>query len=143
MRPSFPERLRFVISFWVVPLAFIASRSNAEVRVESEQRLGRVQIPFVANQGVTNPVVAFYAPTFAGTTSVMRNGKIVYSLRGSSGDATAAPGREIRRQRSPQSLAGWTLTETPVRSLSGAVRVTGEEPSETRVSYFLGNTRAG
>ena len=42
--------------------------------------LRQVSIPFVKNQGLMNPEVAYYAKTFAGTVFVGKSGDLVYSL---------------------------------------------------------------
>ncbi|MEO8191523.1 MAG: hypothetical protein ABI682_14370, partial [Acidobacteriota bacterium] len=90
-----------------------------------------MRIPFVANSGQTDSSVAFYAPTFAGTVFVTRDGRIVYSL---AGERALASGR-----RSPGRTPGWSLTETAV---NGRARPSGGEPASTRVSYFVGNDPA-
>src|SRR5258706_15690806 len=75
------------------------------------QRLSGVRIPFIANLGQTDSMVAYYAATFAGTVFVTRRGEIVYALperrspkptgASSNGDANALND-------------GWTLTETAI-----------------------------
>ena len=94
------------------------------------KRVGGVRLPFVANHGQTNPAVAYYAPTFAGTVYVTKKGEIVYSLPAPSERRDGLlPARKAAG-------AGWTLTETPVR---GSARVAAERLAEAQVSYFIGN----
>ena len=81
-------------------------------QTEAGRKLSGLRIPFVANAGQTDSAVAFYAPTFAGTAFVTRDGKIVYSL------------------------PGWALTESPVK---GKPRLAGGTPALTGVSDFRGN----
>ena len=88
-------------------------------------RLGGVPVPFVANNGQVDPRVAYYAPTFAGTVFVTRQGQLVYTL----------PAPAQRRS----SGAGWSLTETLA---GGRVTPEGRDRSATGVSYFLGNDPA-
>ena len=61
-----------------------AARASGEVgRAVDEcvkQRLSGLHISFLANEGQTDPAVAYYAQTFAGTVFVTRDGQIVYSL---------------------------------------------------------------
>src|SRR5262245_46412144 len=68
-------------------------------------QLAGIQLPFIANEGQVDARVAYYAPTFAGTLFVTRQGEIVYGL------ATAPTGarRDPRRSETGQ---GWSLTET-------------------------------
>ena len=44
------------------------------------QKIGKLQIPFIANEGQADKKVAFYANTFGGTVFVTKEGEIVYSL---------------------------------------------------------------
>jgi hypothetical protein len=110
-----------------------ASRS-VQARVEIE-RLAGVQIPFVANSGQTDPAVAYYASTFAGTVFVTRDGRIVYSLPGEPPTASDARPPDTKARR-----GGWSLTETIV---GGQARPRGSDPAATRVNYFFGNDPAG
>jgi hypothetical protein len=113
--------------------------ASNEIRGTSDQQIresvSRVRIPFVGNAGQIDPTVAYYAPTFAGTVYVTRDGKIVYSLPGEKVPASGvrSPGR---RSRSSVNKSSWSLTETPVR---GRVRPTGIDPASTGISYFVGN----
>ena len=112
------------------------------------QRLSGVHIPFVANSGQTDLAVAYYAPTFAGTVFVTRDGQIVYSLPG--GRVFASRDRQVvdsppkgtssvASSRSPGRKGGWTLTETVI---GGRARPSGSDQASTHVSYFLGNDPA-
>ena len=95
------------------------------------EQLSRLRIPFVPNAGQTNSAVAFYAPTFAGTVFVTRDGRIVYSLPGKKAAAS--------RRRSAGRKPGWSLTETAV---GGRAFPCAGDPAATRVSYFHGNDPA-
>jgi len=89
-------------------------------------------LPFVENVGQSDPHVAYYAPTFAGTVFVTRDGELVYALpaprAGTSWRAGAhGPG------------GGWTLTESFVEGRASPV---AREPAPTHVSLFRGNDPA-
>ena len=122
------------LSRWVlgIVLPVVSSASGADTgsgAVEAaRQKLGGVRVPFVANTGQTDPAVAYYATTFAGTVFVTREGRIVHSLPGR--NATASVGSSSARS------AGWSLTETLV---GGNARPGGRERASTRVSYIVGN----
>jgi hypothetical protein len=122
----------FGFSWWVaLSLLFVSGASGEARRVADEvvsERLSGLNIPFIANSGQTDPAVAYYAQTFAGTVFVTRDGRIVYSLPGVK--ASASGGLPSIRK------AGWSLAETPV---GGRARPSGSERASTRVSYFLGN----
>jgi hypothetical protein len=109
------------------PLAH-AKADDAQVRAQ----LAGVRLPFILNQGHTDARVAFYAPTFAGTLFVTRQGDLVYSLPGVTAGAP-------RGGRQTSAIPGWTLTE---RLRGARVRPVGQEPSATGVSCFLGNDPA-
>ncbi len=94
-------------------------------------RLSGVRIPFIANAGQTNPAVAYYAQTFAGTVFVTRDGKIVYSLPGEKASTT---GEQYPNKSATKD--GWSLTET---FIGGRARPSEGEPAAAQVSYFLGN----
>ncbi len=83
-------------------------------------RAARVSIPFIENTGQASARVAFYAPTFAGTAFVTRDGGLVQSLAS---------------RRGP----GWSLAETFV---GGRACPEGRDASETRVSSFIGGDPA-
>ena len=102
-----------------------------------KEHLAGIRIPFIANAGQTDPAVAYYAPTFAGTVFVTRDGQIVYSLPGKSA------GNEKEPQGHPRAAAsaGWSLTESPVGATgeSRRARPVAQNRAQTQVSYFLGN----
>ena len=104
---------------------------TSEKRVR--ERLSQLHVPFIANAGQTDGAVAFYAPTFAGTVFITRDGRIVYSLPGERTSASTSRSRSAGRKR------GWSLTETAV---NGRARPSGGDRASTRVSYFRGNDPA-
>ena len=138
------RRLRIAWSL-ALPLIFAGTASG-----EVKERLAGVHIPFIANAGQTDPRVAYYAQTFAGTVFVTRDGRIVYSLPGEKSAAsnwrrvpcrTGGPcGRPppvvVTSSLSGAGSAGWSLTETPV---GGKASPMGSQRAYTRVSYFVGN----
>ena len=133
---TFFARPRLGLRFsWLVALPMILVPSvSGGVQEAKERVVGRlkeVSIPFITNSGQSDSAVAYYAPTFAGTVFVTRDGRIVYSLPGArasgSGRQTLEEGR------------GWSLTETLV---AGRARPTGSDPASRGVSYFIGNDPA-
>lgn len=100
-------------------LAKVPSAQTDSVR----RSISGLSIPFVANEGQTDPRVAFTARTFAGTVFVTKEGRIVYSL---------PPGRA---ERGLSNGGGWTLTETFV---AGNPQPRGGNPAVTRVGSFVG-----
>src|SRR6266536_1469345 len=131
------RRLRLV---WILalPLLFVGAAS-----AEMKDRLSGVHIPFIANSGQTDPSVAYYAQTFAGTVFVTRDGRIVYSLPGEK-LAMSNRGRTPCRRggpcgRPPPVVACWSLTETPVGKKASPI---GTQRASTNVSYFVGNDRS-
>jgi hypothetical protein len=88
----------------------------------SKQKLAKVQIPFIANQGQSNKEIKFYARTFAGTVFVTETGRLVYSL----------PKFEDKKL-----VAGATLKEKLVGG--NVTEVKGENQAATKLSYFKGN----
>jgi hypothetical protein len=94
-----------------------------EAKPGAERALSGVRMPFIANSGQTDPNVVYYAPTFAATVFVTRDGGIVYSLLGAEGGA--------RR--------GWSLTE---RAVAGKASPKGMGRASAQVSYFIGNDPA-
>lgn len=101
--------------------ATAAKRLSAGERAQ----LANLDIPFIENRGQLNGSVAFYAPTFAGTAFVTRNGALVLSL-------PARPGKA--------KSGGWTLVESPRGSQVSTVR--GVRPAATRVNIFQGTRRS-
>src|SRR6266540_7472568 len=82
------------LSRWAlgIILLVVSSASRADTgsgaMEAARQKLGGVRVPFIANAGQSDPAVAYYAPTFAGTVFVTRDGRIVYSLPGAKGSAS-------------------------------------------------------
>jgi hypothetical protein len=54
--------------------------SQSAVPAETKQKLSKLQIPFIANQGQGDKEVKFYARTFGGTVFVTETGELVYSF---------------------------------------------------------------
>ena len=67
------------------------------------QKIGKLQIPFIANEGQADKKVAFYANTFGGTVFVTNEGEIVYALPKALGVESSESGvmeSEARGQKS-------------------------------------------
>lgn len=118
---------------------------------EAREQLAGLAVPFEANTGQFDARVAFAARTFAGVLFVTRDGELVHSLAGKAisrgGERShGSVGNEVPRHGDPrqdyrnktatQRGPGWTLTET---FLGAKPRPSAAEPSETRVSRFIGN----
>ncbi|MGH9317456.1 MAG: hypothetical protein ACRD1P_10140, partial [Thermoanaerobaculia bacterium] len=136
-------RLPAVLTFFsaiLLPLSGLSAvaASDATQKERLRQRMGGISIPFIGNQGQSDPRVAFYASTFAGTVYVTRQGEIVYSLPATTEDieGSSGPGAGVARTAVG---AGWSLTETPV---AGRAWVTAEERAGAQVNYFIGNDRS-
>ena len=102
----------------------------APVEGQVQAKLAGVRVPFLANEGQVDARVAYYAPTFAGTVFVTRQGEIVYALRGPSESRDDARGK-----RASTSTPGWSLTETLA---SGRPQPTAGSTAQAQVSFFLG-----
>jgi hypothetical protein len=136
-----------------IPSSLSFQNTSVETRAPGEERvrerLSGVTIPFIENSGQTKLAVAYYAPTFAGTVFVTREGQIVYSLPGekvfTSGDPKIgdSPSKErvsaSSSRKSPGRNGGWTLTETVV---GGKAHPSTSDRAAAQVSYFLGNDPA-
>ncbi len=90
---------------------------------ESERQtpLQTVRIPFVENQGQSDPAVSHYVPTLGGTIFVSRDGELVLSLPAEK----AAPGKHV------------VLRERLIGAKAPELR--GLEPTSTRVSSYIGD----
>ena len=131
-RPWVPALWRAVFAGIVLVLVGPAWAQATPRVTEVRAQLAGLRVPFIANQGQVDATVAYYAPTFAGTVFVTRQGELVYSLPGR---ATGTP----RSRPRPSSNAGWSLTETLVE---GRARPAAWERGETNVSDFRGNDPA-
>ncbi len=89
------------------------------------QKIGKLHIPFIKNQGQTDAEVTFYAPTFGGTVFVTQKGAFVYAL---------SQGEGKRPSR------GVALREELVGGKVKAVE--GEGQTTTKLNYFKGNNRS-
>lgn len=89
-----------------------------------DQKMARLWIPFISNQGQVDKGIEFYAHTFGGTVFVTKDGQVFYSLPSYKGFNS-------------QSTDGVILKEEIV---GGRVMgINGEEKAITKVSYFKGN----
>ncbi|HEY3584369.1 MAG TPA: hypothetical protein VGL90_08320, partial [Casimicrobiaceae bacterium] len=89
-----------------------AAANGPVYRAAVAARLASVRVPFVANTGQADRRVSYYAPTFAGTVYVARDGHVVYALPG-----------------------GKVLEET---AAAGVPHPTALVRAPTRVAYFVG-----
>ena len=100
--------------------------ASAAIESRDKARLVSLPVPFVANSGEVDRDVAFYARTFAGTVFVTRDARVVYAL-------------PARSTTSPDTPAGWALTET-FPSAPAVKTPIGGSPSASRVSRFTYRT---
>lgn len=122
----------------ILVLAGVHSQAIPDEARSPRWTLAEIRVPFIANQGQVDARVAYYAPTFAGTLFVTRQGELVYNLPGRTAELTEASRTERRARRGPE--PGWSLAET---LHGGMPRPVGQERSGTGVSYFHGNDPAG
>jgi hypothetical protein len=120
-------------SLALLPLAASCSlRTSAPpTTAEVAEQLNHLAVPFVENAGQSDPRVAYYAPTFAGTVFVTGAGEVVYAL--------PAAGHRAQAARLEEPASGWTLTESFV---DGHPMPVGAHPAATHLSVFVGDDRA-
>ncbi|MBN1815760.1 MAG: S8 family serine peptidase, partial [Sedimentisphaerales bacterium] len=110
------------------PIFAEMSQPPSDEKIKAVQnKMGGIELPFVANLGQEDARVGYYTATAAGNIYVTRDGRLVYSLRPSETDRD----KEANHQ-------GWTLTETVV---NGNPDIAGKESTAARTSYFRGNDR--
>src|SRR5215831_13827792 len=114
----------------VLPLAASCSQrtSAPPTTAEVAERLNHLAVPFVENAGQSDPRVAYYAPTFAGTVFVTGEGEVVYALPAPEDRAPAAGPQEP--------ASGWALTE---RFVDGHPTPVGAHAAATHLSVFVGD----
>jgi Beta-propeller repeat len=121
-------RALVALLFLGLTLPGIAKSSNESQRAvpaATKQKLGKVQIPFIANQGQIDKEVKFYARTFAGTVFVKETGELVYSF------PKLEDKKRVNRAALKEELIGGKVTE-----------VKGESQAVTKLNYFKGNDRS-
>ncbi|BBO18678.1 conserved hypothetical protein [Candidatus Brocadia pituitae] len=96
------------------------------LKSEVVQKMNKLQMPFIANEGQIEEQVGFYAKTFSGTMFVTNNGEIVYTLPGkSSGDVSSESGvlsledRNCDQLKVDSKQPGHTLANKTERLLCG------------------------
>ena len=109
-----------------------ALAAPVEARVQAQ--LAGARMPFLANEGQVDARVAYYAPTFAGTVFVTREGQVVYALRGPGAGRDRARGK-----RASAPVTDWSLIETLA---GGRPQPTAGPAAEAHVSFFLGGDPA-
>ena len=99
----------------IIP-ASVANIAAAD-EIDYASILGKVQIPFIQNEGqIENEAVKFYADTFGGTLFAADNGILTYTF---AGEESTMVIKEIVSQ----------LDADPI----------GTIPSQTKINYFKGN----
>ncbi len=136
------KSLALLLSGFGIPL-LVPISLNAAVDPATVDRLARMSIPFVANEGQWNAEAAFAAPTFAGTLFVTREGKLVYRLSGARRGGEGAIATKVANGSATLSRKpDWVLAETFVdrsgQSLHAAPQGTGAQPG--KVSYLVGES---
>lgn len=110
--------------------------SDGEVRAQ----LTGLRVPFIANEGQTDPRVAYSAAGLGSTLFVTRQGDLVYALRArhSGGRAATRGARPLARSAggSRPSVHRSSLTESLVEGRANPI---GRGASPTQVSDFRGN----
>ena len=117
--------IAFLLVLLAVPRLAESNGSQSAVPAATKQKLAKVQIPFIANQGQGDKEVKFYAHTFAGTVFVTETGELVYSL----------PTVEDKKR-----VTGATLKEELIGGK--VIEVKGESQAVTKLNYFKGNDRS-
>jgi hypothetical protein len=115
--------------------AFAAAEPNATNKITPAnknaitQKVLKLRLPFVANQGQINDQrVLYYARTFGGTAYIMYKGEIGYQFLDSRPKSAGSDSKTNKVWRLKEKLIGAPL-----------VRPQGTDPSRTKVNYFVGN----
>ena len=99
------------------------------------QKIMKLRMPFIANEGQTAEDVSFYAKTFGGTAYVTQKGEMVYSF-----SKIDPKDKTSDRASTPKNIKGVTLKETLVGASVTSPK--GEDRSQTKVNYFIGNDKS-
>lgn len=86
------------------------------------EKMSKLHIPFIENQGQVDRNVTFYADTYGGTVFVTKEGKLVYSFF---------------QLKDKKPINGITLKEELIRGKVNQIKP--DRKSSTRVNYFKGN----
>lgn len=139
----------FFLSAVISMLCLMPGLSSASTpdNKEVSKKVGKLQVPFIANNGQMDDKVGFYAKTFGGTVFVTKGGEIVYSLPEKGVEPNSKTKKEINKEKTGKKelkassfLKGIALKES---LLDGNITVVkGEKKSETNISYFKGNDQS-
>ncbi len=136
---------------WFIKMHYSKRGVSAQVqrqerinKAEVNQKMVKLHIPFIINNGQTDKEVRFYANTFGGMVFVTKKGEVVYSLsKVESKDVETQNFASLRSQstiQNPQLIRRLALKEEFV---GGKVEdIKGGQKSITKVSYFKGNDRS-
>lgn len=116
--------------------ATVAKDTTEAAKNEVMEKVYKIQVPFIANEGqIENDAVLFYAKTFGGTVYVTRDSQLVYALPKFEDKATDRGGERIK----PEATKGWILKEVLVDALS--THPQGVNQQKTKVNYFIGHDK--
>ena len=119
--------------------------SKEEIKQKIMEKVFKIQIPFIVNQGqIYDQNVRFYAKTFGGTLYVTKSGELIYSLQKFGENAREKlTNKSVRsyRNRTKEGLKRkeWTLKESLIGALLAVPE--GKETAETKVNFFTGNEK--
>ena len=99
------------------------------------QKIMKLRMPFIANQGQAAKEVSFYAKTFGGTAYVTQKGEMLYSF-----SKIDPKDKTSDRASTPKNIKGVTLKETLVGASVTSPK--GEDRSQTKANYFIGNDKS-
>ncbi len=105
--------------------SFVSALSSEETNKDTSIKISNIQIPFIENNGqIKDNSIIFYAEIFSGEVFITDKGEIVYNLI----------------QESPAELKkALVLKEILVNSKNTEIR--GINQAETKVNYFIGNSK--
>ena len=122
----FPNSKPLIANVQTLP----ADKINKTKKQAITQKLMKLQMPFITNEGQVAKEVSFYAKTFGGTAFVTRKGEMVYSFsRVDPKDKDKTPDKASR----PQTIKGVTLKETLVGA--SITKPKGEDRAKTKVRW--------
>ncbi|HWP92991.1 MAG TPA: SBBP repeat-containing protein [Thermodesulfobacteriota bacterium] len=124
------SRIWLANNYWqqhIQPVTLSNSRAAENQSADSEfrQKINKLNIPFIANQGQTDERIKFYTTTFWGTVFVTNDGQIIHSLL---------------KVKGKKSAKGLSLKEEFIGGMVHEVK--GEKQAVTRVNYFKGRDKS-
>jgi len=123
--------IALILSLVFFSLAPVSAKVSTPAKADMLQKIMKLNVPFIVNEGQVDQNVTFYARTFSGAVFVTKEGNIIYSL---------PMVRDKAKVEDKEVIKGVALKEELIGGRIKSIR--GEDESPTKASYLRGKDQS-